>query len=92
MTSFPMEQTEITALYMNSVTGMVRVEFLPVWREDFAEDHTLVPLSTVIRMDMRVGDTANLFLLPDGVLIGGILLNERPADSRPFSSESRRVA
>ena len=92
MTSFPMEQTEITALYMNPVTGMVRAEFLPVWREDFAEDHALVPLSFIVRLDVRVGDTVNMFLLPEAVLIGGVLHEHRPADSRPFLPATGRVA
>ena len=92
MTSFPMEQTEITALHMNPVTGMVRVEFLPVWREDFAEDHALVPLSFIVRLDVRVGDAVNLFLLPETVLIGGVLQEYRPADSHPFLPEDRMVA
>ena len=92
MTSFLMEQTEITALHMNPVTGMVRVEFLPVWREDFAEDHALVPLSFIVRLDVRVGDAVNLFLLPETVLIGGVLQEYRPADSHPFLPEDRMVA
>ena len=92
MTSFPMEQTEITALYMNPVTGMVRVEFLPVCREDFAEDHALVPLSFITRLDVRVGDTVNLFLLPESVLIGGVLHHKRPVDSVPFTAGAGRAA
>ena len=92
MTSFPMEQTEITALHMNPVTGMVRVEFLPVWREDFAEDHALVPLSFITRLDVRVGDTVNLFLLPESVLIGGVLYHKRPVDSIPFTTGAGRAA
>lgn len=92
MTSFPMEQTEVTALHMNPVTGMVRVEFLPVWREDFAEDHALVPLSFITRLDVRVGDTVNVFLLPEGVLVGGVCREYRPDDSRPFLSEIGRAA
>ena len=92
MTSFPMEQTEITALHMNSMTGMVRVEFLPVWREDFAEDHALVPLSFITRLDVRVGDTVNLFLLPESVLIGGVLHQKRPFDSIPFTAGAGRAA
>ena len=92
MTSFPMEQTEVTALHMNPVTGMVRAEFLPVWREDFAEDHALVPLSFITRLDVRVGDTVNLFLLPESVLIGGVLHHQRPVDSIPFTAGAGRAA
>lgn len=84
MTDFPVEYTEVTDMFVNHTSGMVRVEFLPIWSGENFTDHVLVSLAFIIRRDVRIGDTIQIFLLPEGLFVSGVIIEKRPLESVPF--------